>query len=92
MMLMGRREIITAPTVENPVAATVFSSQKSKMCTPGWDVFKPRSQRLNAVNAMESAHRNHANQEAVRRLIPPPIPSCFLSLSVTTSLYSAAVS
>jgi hypothetical protein len=51
MMCLGRRETITAPTVENPAAATVFSIQKSKMCTPGWERFKARRRRLRAVSA-----------------------------------------
>src|SRR5829696_4340671 len=90
-MLLGRREVITAPTVENPAAATVFSSQKSKMWTPGWEMFRTRSQRLDAVNTIDSAHIVPASHAAVRRLIPPT-PRSSLAPSVTTLLYQATVS
>jgi hypothetical protein len=39
------------------------------MGTSGWDKFKTRRNRLRAVSAKESAHIDHASQEAVRLLI-----------------------
>jgi hypothetical protein len=48
--------------------------------------------KLTAVRAREIAHTAHASQAAVRMLIAPIPCLCSLAPSVTTPLYSTAVS
>src|SRR5215211_7669896 len=63
------------------------------MGTLGWERFRIRSQRLSTVNAMDSAQIVHASHVAARALIPPASrPCCSLAPSVTTPLYSTAIS
>src|SRR5215212_599230 len=53
---------------------------------------KTRRRTLRTVSAKESAHADHASQEAARVLIPPPLRSWPFAPSVTTPLYNTTIS
>src|SRR5215204_4555774 len=87
----GRREATIAPMVEKNTALSVLSSQESKMCVCGWEMFRAKSKRATTVRVKESPQSDHASQEAVRVLIPPTPRSRSFVSSVTTPLYSTTV-
>src|SRR5829696_1625577 len=89
----GRREATRAPTVGYTSSSIVKSTSKPKNNSlAGIRGVRSLSSTPSSVRATENAHTDHANHAAERALILPIPRLCSLALSVTTLLYSTAVS
>src|SRR5215203_6712041 len=89
---MGSREAMIAPTAGNTSESIPVSTAKAR---PGLrenttpllvklSSVKKSSERVSTRSATHTAHTDHANQAAVRRLILPTSRPCFLVPFVTT--------
>src|SRR5215216_5580755 len=89
----GRREATRAPTVGYTSSSIVKSTSKPKNNSlAGIGGVRSLSSTPSSVRATENAHTDHANHAAERALILPIPRLCSLAPSVTTLLYSTAVS
>jgi hypothetical protein len=69
-----------SPSAGKVTATTVSWTQGPQTSTSGWERLKANKSRVNARSAMQSIPSDHANQAAVRVLIPPTPRPCFLPL------------
>src|SRR5215208_655596 len=92
MGLAGRREAMSAPTVGNASESIPVSTAKAGagLCENTQALLvrlssvEKSSERVSTMSATHTAHTDHANQAAVRRLILPTSRSCFFVPFVTT--------
>src|SRR5215217_9310956 len=92
MGLAGRREAMSAPTVGNASESIPVSTAKAGagLCENTQALLvrlssvEKSSERVSTMSATHTAHTDHANQAAVRRLILPTSRPCFFVPFVTT--------
>src|SRR5215210_1566184 len=92
MGLAGRREAMSAPTVGNASESIPVSTAKAgaglrentQALLVRLSSVEKSSERVSTMSATQTAHTDHANQAAVRRLILPTSRPCFFVPFVTT--------
>src|SRR5215217_1299976 len=92
MGLAGRREAMSAPTAgytseSIPVSTAMAGAdlrENTKALLSRMSSVRKSSERASTMSATHTAHTDHANQAAVRRLILPTSGPCFFVPFVTT--------